>query len=176
MRDNNLIIDRIKEHFQQEDYPSKTSLVTEGKVARKLYYIEKGLVRAWFTSDGKEVTFQFIFEGQFVSSFESLLNDAPSWYSVETLEPVTAFSISVETFRRKMETFPHIKAFYHNYVQQRLLVYQQLFISRIRESPEERYQQLIKQHPEIIRRVPQHYIASYLGITSVSLSRIRNRR
>lgn len=58
----------------------------------------------------------------------------------------------------------------------RLVFYQNLFLSRIKDSPQKRYQELIKKHPKIIERVPQHYIASYLGITPVSLSRIRNRR
>jgi len=75
-----------------------------------------------------------------------------------------------------MEDNPYIKDFYYNNLQQRLLKYQKLFISRIKDTPEERYHQLFEESPEIIRRIPQHYIASYLGITSVSLSRIRSRR
>ena len=59
---------------------------------------------------------------------------------------------------------------------ERLMYYQKLFLSRIKNSPEERYNELVKQSPHILQRVPQHYIASFLGITSVSLSRIRNRR
>jgi CRP-like cAMP-binding protein len=75
-----------------------------------------------------------------------------------------------------MEQLPHVKEFYNDYIQQRLLAYQKLFVSQIKDSPEKRYHQLLQQSPEIIQRIPQHYIASYLGITSVSLSRIRNRR
>jgi predicted nucleic acid-binding protein len=59
---------------------------------------------------------------------------------------------------------------------QRFRNYAQLFLSRIKDTPRERYDDLIKYHPEIIKRVPQHYIASYLGITPISLSRIRNRK
>ena len=176
MQNKDDIISKIKDVFECEQHPAKALLVKEGRVARKIYYIEAGIARAWFQSDGKEITFQFISEGQFVSSFESLLNNASSWYTIETIEPVIAYSVSVEEFRRKMALFPHIRDFYNNYVQQRLLAYQQLFISRIRDSPEERYRELLREHPETVQRVPQHYIASYLGITSVSLSRIRNRR
>ena len=75
-----------------------------------------------------------------------------------------------------MELHPHIKAFYHDYVEKRLLFYQKLFVAHIKDSPEQRYRELLAQHPEIVLRVPQHYIASFLGITSVSLSRIRNRK
>jgi CRP-like cAMP-binding protein len=58
----------------------------------------------------------------------------------------------------------------------RLLKNQQVFFSYLKNTPQQRYEQLLAEHPEIIQRIPQHYIASYLGITSVSLSRIRNRR
>jgi CRP-like cAMP-binding protein len=59
---------------------------------------------------------------------------------------------------------------------QRFKNYSQLFLSQIKDTPRERYEELIINHPEIIKRVPQHYIASYLGITPISLSRIRNRK
>jgi CRP-like cAMP-binding protein len=170
------IIQNIKRLFIREEFAVKTLLVKEGAVAKRLFYIEQGCCRAWFNNDGKDVTFQFIFEEHFASSFETILTNAASWYSVETLEPTVAYSISIEELRQKMETFPHVKAFYYGYVQNRLLFYQQLFVSHIKDNPEQRYRELLIQHPEIILRVPQHYIASYLGITSVSLSRIRNRK
>jgi CRP-like cAMP-binding protein len=122
------------------------------------------------------VTFQFIFEDQFASSFETIISRAPSWYSVETLEPVVVYSVGVDDFQQRMALHPHIREFYHRYVEARLLFYQGLFVSYIKDNPEQRYKELLRQHPEIVQRIPQHYIASYLGITSVSLSRIRNRR
>ena len=171
-----VIIENIKTLFEREDIPAKSILVREGDVVRKLYYIEKGLVRIFFYHDGRDVTFQFLTEGQFISSFESLLNNEPSWYSIETLEPVTVYSTSATSFREKMDRLPHVKEFYYQYLQERLLTYQKLFIARIKDNPEKRYRDLLEKSPEIILRVPQHYIASYLGITSVSLSRIRNRK
>jgi CRP-like cAMP-binding protein len=176
MPNENQIIQKIKLLFHREEFGHKTLLVTEGSTARKLYYIEQGAARVWFNNDGKEVTFQFLFEGNFISSFESLISNEPSWYNVETLEPVVVYSITADEFRYKMEQFAHVKEFYYQYVEKRLLFYQQLFVSRIKDSPEKRYKALLQQYPEIVRRVPQRHIASYLGITSVSLSRIRNRR
>jgi CRP-like cAMP-binding protein len=170
------LIDRIKSNFTREEFPAKTLLVKEGTVAKKLFYIEKGCCRAWFNNDGKDVTYQFLFEGNFASSFETIISNTVSWYSIETLEPTVIYSVSIEDFRKRMELHPHIKAFYHQYVEQRLLFYQKLFVAHIKDSPEQRYRELLAQHPEIVLRVPQHYIASFLGITSVSLSRIRNRK
>jgi CRP-like cAMP-binding protein len=73
------IVSKIKSLFQQEEFGTKTILVTEGKITQKAYYIEKGAARAWFNHDGKEITFQFLFEGEFISSIESILSRSPSW-------------------------------------------------------------------------------------------------
>jgi CRP-like cAMP-binding protein len=170
------IIERIKDIFDREEFPAKTLLVKEGTLAKKLFYIEKGCCRAWFNNDGKDVTYQFLFEGNFASSFETIISNDISWYSVETLEPTVMYSVGIEDFRKHMEQHLHIKAFYYQYVEKRLLFYQKLFVDHIKDSPEQRYRELLEQHPEIVLRVPQHYIASFLGITSVSLSRIRNRK
>lgn len=176
MKPDEEILTTILSNFERETFGVKEILVEEGKIARKFYYLEKGVVRASLNNDGKEITFQFMFEGSFISSWESLFYNSPSLYNIETIEPVVVYSTSLEEFRQKMELEPHIKEFYYNSLQQRLLMYQKLFISRIKDTPEERYNDLFTQFPQIIQRIPQYYIASYLGITSVSLSRIRSRR
>ena len=106
----------------------------------------------------------------------TIMSHSRSWYSVETLEPTIVYSISIEEFRIMMKKDPDVQGAYFLYMQERFLFYQKLFVSHIKDNPEHRYRQLLKQFPEIVQRVPQHYIASYLGITSVSLSRIRNRK
>ncbi|MBL4677437.1 MAG: Crp/Fnr family transcriptional regulator [Mucilaginibacter sp.] len=170
------IIQSVKETFTREEIPAKTLLVKEGALAKRLFYIESGCCRCWFiSSDGKEVTMNFGFDGNFVSSMESIIADAPSWYNVETLEPCVVYAIPLSKFKELKAASKDFQDVYHGYIEQRLLHYQQLFISRIKDNPEKRYKELLAEHPEIIRRIPQHYIASFLGITSVSLSRIRNR-
>jgi CRP-like cAMP-binding protein len=170
------VVERIKTFFTKEEFPAKTLLIKEGTLAKKLFFIDKGCCRCWFNSDGKEVTLQFLMEGNFVSSMETIIAGSASWYSIETLEPTVAYSITVEEFKKQKESNPEVQAFYYGYIEKRLLLYQKLFVSRIKDSPEQRYRELLAQRPEIIRRIPQHYIASFLGITSVSLSRIRNRK
>lgn len=169
-------ITRIKDTFTREELPAKSLLVKEGALAKKLFFIETGCCRCWFsTSEGKEVTMNFGFEGSFVSSMETLLAAQPSWYTVETLEPTVAYSILLQEFQELRATSGDWQTAYGQYVERRLLHYQQLFITRLKDNPEKRYRTLLNQHPEIFQRVPQHYIASFLGITAVSLSRIRNR-
>src|ERR1700761_5524910 len=117
MPDSKAILANIKSNFQQEEFPAKTLLVEEGHLARKLYFIEKGLARVFLDSDGKQGTFQFLKEGHFISSYESILSHEPSWYSIETLEPMVVYSATADQFRQKMEQFSNVKEFYYRYIQ-----------------------------------------------------------
>jgi CRP-like cAMP-binding protein len=148
----------------------------EGQISKVAYLIEKGCVRSWFNNHGKDITFQFFFEGESVASVESFMTNQPSLYHLESIEPCIIHSISKKDFQFILDDSPRIKKEVEALVFKRLLFYQQLFLSRIKDNPQKRYQELLQYRPEILERVPQHYIASYLGITSVSLSRIRNRR
>jgi CRP-like cAMP-binding protein len=161
--------------FKRQEISAKTTLLREGEISKKAFYIEKGCIRLWFNNNGKDVTFQFFFEGQGVSSVESFRTNQPSLYSIESIEPCVIHSITRKDFQSIIES-QAVRQLMEEQTFQRLVLYQRLFLSRIKDSPEIRYKELIKNNPEILQRVPQHYIASYLGITPVSLSRIRNRR
>jgi len=162
--------------FKKQQVPARTILLREGQVSRKGYFIENGCLRIWFNNSGKDITFQFFFEGEGVSSVESFRTSQPSMFTIETIEPCILHSISKKDFQFILNHSPEIRNEFEEQTFQRLIFYQRLFLSRIKDSPQKRYQELLQQRPEILQRVPQHYIASYLGITPVSLSRIRNRR
>ena len=155
---------------------AKTILLNEGEISTHAHIIKKGCLREWFNKDGKEITFQFFFEGQPVASIDSFLNNKPSLYTIESIEPSIIYSISKDQFEEINQLFPEFKERLQELMYQRFRNYANLFLSRIKDSPKERYEDLIQNHPHIIKRVPQHYIASYLGITPTSLSRIRNRK
>ena len=129
-----------------------------------------------FCNDGKDITFQFFFEGDFVASFDSLYNRQPSLFSLESIEPAELSAIEWADFYALVRREPSLRRAYEAKLVERFRTYQLLFLSRIKNTPRQRYEELLKEYPDIARRVPQHYIASYLGITPVSLSRIRNRR
>jgi CRP-like cAMP-binding protein len=155
---------------------AKTILLNEGEISTHAHLIKKGCLRQWFNKDGKEITFQFFFEGQAVASIDSFLNNQPSLYTIESIEPSIIYSISKDNFEKINQLFPDFRESFQKLMYQRFRNYANLFLSRIKDSPKERYEDLIKNNPQIIKRVPQHYIASYLGITPTSLSRIRNRK
>ena len=155
--------------------PAKTVLLEAGNIATNIYLVKSGCVRSWYNADGKDVTMQFFMPGQPIASFESLVNASPSEYSIETLLPSVIVIVKGLDFKNWIESHPEYQLKGLHFAMQRLASYQKLFLSRIKDTPQERYEALMQEHPEIIAQIPQHYIASYLGITPVSLSRIRSR-
>ena len=165
-----------KYSIQTSVYSAKQILLNEGDVSHKLFYIKRGALRLWFNKDGKDITVQFFFENQMVSSMQSFFNDTPSLFTIETIEPCDLVIIEKNILLKEIESSPELQKELFNILTMRFQNYMELFLSRIKDSPQERYWELITKYPEIIKRIPQYYIASYLGITSVSLSRIRSRK
>ncbi len=161
--------------FKRQEVPAKTMLLQEGQISKIMFFIEKGCLRTWINSDGKEITTQFFFEGDSVSSIESFRTNQPSLYSIESIEPCILQTISQKDFQHILENSPQLKMKLEDHLFRRLFQSQQFLYSFLKNNPQKRYEELIENNPHIVKRVPQHYIASYLGITSVSLSRIRNR-
>jgi len=168
--------EKFKPYFKRIEVPAKTVLLQEGKKSETMYFIEKGCLRSWVNNEGKEITTQFFFEGDSVSSIESFRTNQPSLYSIESLEPSILQTLSQEDFKDIIEHAPELRKELEEHLFRRLFQLQQFLYSFLKNNPQKRYEELLEKHPHIIQRVPQHYIASYLGITSVSLSRIRNRK
>lgn len=168
--------DKFGSIFIERKIATKTVLLNAGQIANYVHFIKKGCIRQWFNKDGKDITFQFFIEGQAVASIESLITKQPSMFTIESIEPSTIISISKDDFEQIQQLYPHLKEEFQQMMFHRFRNYTQLFLSRIKDTPKERYENLLKDQPEIIKRIPQHYIASFLGITPVSLSRIRNKK
>ncbi len=164
--------------FERLEMPAKTLLLNEGEISTNAFYLEKGIVRAWYNNDGKDVTFQFFLENTMFSSLESFKKGLPSMVSFETVEPCVLYKIKkpdVEAFLEEVYENPEMRTFFMDALFERIFDYMKHFFSFIKDTPQQRYIQLTQQKPEIIKRVPQHYIASYLGITTVHLSRIKSK-
>lgn len=160
------------------EVPAKVLLLQEGEISCNVYYLEKGMARAWYNNDGKDVTFQFFLENTMFSSLESFKKGLPSMVSFETIEPCILYKINrsdVEAFLEEVYENPELRNIFMDALFERIFDYMKHFFSFIKDTPQQRYLNLVKQKPEIIKRVPQHYIASYLGITTVHLSRIKSK-
>ena len=167
-----------KEYFTRIEVPAKTNLLKEGEIAHKLFLIEKGCIRVWHNYDGKDITCQFFFENSTVSSIESLKKDIPSPITIETVEACILWWINKKDLNKIIEEIkeiPKLRDILIDAVFERTFDYIKHFSTFICDSPEQRYLHLLQDHPQIVQRIPQHYIASYLGISSVHLSRIKNK-
>lgn len=164
--------------FNRIEVPAKTVLLEEGKISKKMYLIEKGCVRVWFNNNGKDVTSQFFFENESVGSIESFMKNIPSPTTIETIEHSILWWIHKDDLTRIIEEIkeiPKLRDMYIDKIFDRTFDYMKYFFSSIKDSPQQRYLDLLKERPEIVKRVPQHYIASYLGISTVHLSRIKSK-
>ncbi|KPE50506.1 Crp/Fnr family transcriptional regulator [Chryseobacterium indologenes] len=163
--------------FHRMEVPAKTLLLREGEKSEHAYYIEKGVVRAWYNNDGKDVTFQFFMENTMFSSLESFIKGLPGMVSFETIEPCILWRISKSDADAVLEEVyedRELRSMFMDSLFERVFDYMKHFFSFIKDTPKQRYLNLARERPEIIRRIPQHYIASYLGITTVHLSRIKS--
>jgi CRP-like cAMP-binding protein len=164
--------------FKRMEVPARTMLLSEGQVSKKMYLIGKGCIRAWFINKGKDVTFQFFFENNTVASVESFRKNIPSAVTLETIEPCVLWYIhkkDLDQIIEEIKNIPQWRDAFINAIFDRTFDYMKHFLSFIRDTPEQRYLNLIKERPEIVKRVPQRYIASYLGITTVHLSRVKSK-
>lgn len=170
--------EKFTRSFQRMEVPAKMTLLKEDEVSLHAYFIEKGIVRAWYNNDGKDVTFQFFMENTMFSSLESFRKGLPSMVSFETIEPCVLWQIdkgSLDHILEEIYEIPELRSKFMDSVFERVFDYMKHFFSFIKNTPQQRYIDLSQQKPEIIKRVPQHYIASYLGITTVHLSRIKSK-
>jgi CRP-like cAMP-binding protein len=170
--------DKYLEYQQRLELPAKTVLLEEGKVSGQYVFIEKGCVRLFFNNDGSDKTVQFFFENEGLTSFESFVNNAPSAFTIETIEPSVVYLLPKQYVIQLMDELNHEPDFLKMIMQLSALRqthYINEFVSFIRDTPEERYQKLLADRPHIVQRVPQHYIASYLGVSTVHLSRIKSK-
>jgi CRP-like cAMP-binding protein len=162
--------------FHLKKYKPKETLLTEGEVSEKIFFIKNGALRIWFNNEGVELTVDFFVENSFVSSFESFFQNIPSVFNIETIEESNIFELNKEDFLMLMNDNKKFGNFINETIYKRFGLLTKRLLSFIKDTPQMRYKNLLEQRPELLLRFPQHYIASYLGITSVSLSRIRNRK
>jgi len=168
--------DKYLEFQERMEVPAKTILLEEGKISHHYFYIEKGCVRAALNKQGADKTVQFFFEKEGLTSLESFLKNTPSLFTIETIEPSVIYLLHKTKIKALMTELGEVPGFADvilNILAERQMHYMNEFASFIRDTPEERYQKLIRERPHIVQRVPQHYIASYLGVTRVHLSRIK---
>lgn len=152
-------------------------IIDEADKINNVFYIRKGLVRSYLINEkGEEITFQLFAERQIFGNVHTILFNEPSKFTFETLENTKVYFTDLKTFQ-DLSTSNSDFLKIDNAIFGRQILKQafQRIDSFVFLSPEKRYQQYLKDYPNIISRVPDKYIANVLGVTPVSLSRIRKR-
>jgi len=169
-------LDRILKLVLVKEVPAKTILLFEGDIATKLFLVLDGCLRTYFIKEnGVEITSHFFVEGQMVTSFESAMTGLPSRRYIDAVEDSILGIIPLKSIENLMRENSHARDYFNRILISRLIYYIHQHASFILDNPEKRYKKLLQENPELVSRLPQQYIASYLGITPVSLSRIRSR-
>ncbi|SHM48533.1 Crp/Fnr family transcriptional regulator [Chryseobacterium polytrichastri] len=168
--------EHIHSFFKFKKLKKHQYLIQENELVTTIYFVTKGLLKASFIDkEGKEHIIQFAMENWWISDFQSFYNGMPSVINIDCLEEVELCSISKENLEKmcsenhKMEHFFRVKnSFGYVALQQRIL-------SLLTTNAKERFEQFSHQYPQLIQRIPKAVIASYLGVSRETLSRISNK-
>ncbi|MCH7396991.1 Crp/Fnr family transcriptional regulator [Belliella sp. DSM 107340] len=172
---NDKELDLIDEYFEIRVIKKKDFLLQDGKVCDFIGFLAEGTIRHFHVKDGNEKTCDISFENSWITDFQSFTNNTPCIMNFQAMEEATVFVIQKDKLHNiyrecsKYETFGRLMA---EQVAQRAT---EIAMSLSSEKPEERFQKLLKNQPDLFQKVPQKYIANFLGISPESLSRIQRR-
>jgi CRP-like cAMP-binding protein len=150
-----------------------TTLVREETYSEKTFYIAKGCARAYYLKDGKDISDWFAFENEFISSIVSFFSGLPSPHSVEVLEDSILFELTRDRINALSDKHRDFERLTKIVVIKTMLRHQERIASIQFQKANQRYTSLIRMYPNITQRVSLTHIASYLGITLETLSRLR---
>jgi CRP-like cAMP-binding protein len=160
-----------------DSYRRKALLLKEGQVCEFEYFILQGCLRSYYEkNDVDEHTTMFAIEGWWTGNLKSFVRNTPSMFNIQALEQTTVIQIHKSKIEKLYTHIPKLERYFRILLQNRLLATQDRVGGHLSLSAAERYLLFIKKYPEIEQRVPLKHIASYLGITSTYLSRLRRKR
>ncbi len=169
--------DVVSSLFVYRKYKKRQFILQEGEPTRHETFIARGLTRTYEIDEkGHEHVVQFGLEDWWVGDLYSFLSASPSKYNIDCLEDTEVFQISKNDLEQLYERVPKLERHFRILIQNAFISAIQRLSATLAQSAQERYEAFIKRYPQIEQRVPNHQIASYLGITPQSLSRIRSGR
>ena len=168
--------DALVPHLSLVTLKKHQYLIQQGSVANQIGFVVEGLFRQFYSKDGNERTTYFFLEDQLVGAYMSCITNRPSPVTIEALSDVTCLCFSYSVLESLFDQYPGWQLFGRRLAEYIMVALEERMAGLLLLSPEERYLELLEgAQKNLLLRVPQHYIANFLGITPVSLSRIRNR-
>lgn len=165
----------IAESMCVKTFPPGTILLQEGQVAAECYFVLQGCVRQYYLVDGEEITSNFFTEDQWAVSLKSFSQQVAADHYFVCNEETTLVVGNAQKENELYRRFPKFETVSRMVLQQAFSEQQEMMATYVTDSPEQRYLQLLQNRPELIQRVPQYQLASYIGVKPESLSRIRKR-
>lgn len=167
--------DSIYNLVNKSCFKRNETFFTEGKISREIYFVAKGCVRLFYLNEGNDKTAFFYTEGQFICAGESFTYAVPAKENYQAIEDTELYILSKDNIGRLMEISPRLEVIARIATENELIVCQNIIASFVTKSAEERYIELLANNGELFHRVPQQYIASFLGVSPETLSRIKRR-
>ena len=164
----------FKKHVDIVEFDKNEIITKINEVEKYIYFIIKGGVRVYYVHPDKEINLFFRFENKFISAYTSFLTQTLSRQCISAIEKTTLVRISYESAQKLMKYRVGERVFRKN-AEELFILKERREESLLLESPDERYLNLLNNNREWFQRIPQHYIASYLGMTPETLSRIKKR-
>lgn len=165
--------DKLQRCLTEVSYPKGFRVLERGKVEKNIFFIKKGIVRAYTSVDGKEITFWFGKEGATIVSLKGYVNDEPGYETMELMEDSVLYKLERKQLKELFLDDLHIANWGRRYAEMELLATEERLISMLSAIASERYKELLEKEPDLLQRLPLGSIATYLGVTQASLSRIR---
>lgn len=166
-------LDKLQRCLTEVSYPKGFRVLERGKVEKNIFFIKKGIVRAYTSVDGKEITFWFGKEGATIVSLKGYVNDEPGYETMELMEDSVLYKLERKQLKALFLDDLHIANWGRRYAEMELLATEERLISMLSAIASERYKELLEKEPDLLQRLPLGSIATYLGVTQASLSRIR---
>ncbi|RZK43025.1 MAG: Crp/Fnr family transcriptional regulator [Pedobacter sp.] len=163
----------LKTYVTEISVPKGLILLEADKTEKSIYFIKKGIVRAYSNQESNEVTFWFGKEGEAVISMRSYVENQKGYENIQLLEDCDLYQLKSDKLKELFLTDIHVANWGRRFAEKEMVKTEERLISRQFKTAAERYQELLKTNPDLLQRVQLGHIASYLGITQVSLSRIR---
>lgn len=166
--------EQIKPYLEVRHFKKKQLLTKEGEVENYLHFVTKGLVRKYYKKNKAEINTQISTEGHIIHAQESFHSRTPSEYFIEAIEPTTTVSITYENLEKTYSQSQKMEKLGRLVITFTMVIKDRWQMNMIKHTPRERFLDFVHKNPELLQRVPQKYLASYLNIQPETFSRFKH--